>query len=143
MKDFSFQESWLSFAASDDVLSSILVETSLLKFKFQKLSVSTVSKLIWWKTFTLKLILIIRHIHQGSKGKWFLIKRLETIPEIKEKAEWAIRWIQDKDALFAERLVAFAAVEGVFFSWFICRYLLGWRKRVWCLVWLSPTNLSL
>src|SRR5579862_711370 len=38
------------------------------------------------------------------------------VPCIKAKAEWALRWIADKNSTFAERLVAFAAVEGIFFS---------------------------
>ena len=33
-----------------------------------------------------------------------------------KKADWAIKWIQDDEALYGERLVAFAAVEGIFFS---------------------------
>lgn len=38
------------------------------------------------------------------------------VPCIRRKADWAIRWIQDRDATFAQRLIAFAAVEGIFFS---------------------------
>lgn len=38
------------------------------------------------------------------------------VPCIAKKAEWAIRWIQDRESTFAQRLVAFAAVEGIFFS---------------------------
>ena len=39
-----------------------------------------------------------------------------TVPCIKKKADWAVKWIQDKNSTFAQRLVAFAAVEGIFFS---------------------------
>lgn len=39
-----------------------------------------------------------------------------TVPCIRKKADWAIKWIQDKSSTFAQRLVAFAAVEGIFFS---------------------------
>src|SRR4051812_26689257 len=38
------------------------------------------------------------------------------VPCIKAKAEWALKWIADKNSTFAERLVAFAVVEGIFFS---------------------------
>ena len=38
------------------------------------------------------------------------------VPCIRKKADWAIRWIQDRESTFAQRLVAFAAVEGIFFS---------------------------
>src|SRR5271168_2160751 len=41
---------------------------------------------------------------------------MRIVPCIKAKAEWALRWIADKNSTFAERLVAFAAVEGIFFS---------------------------
>jgi hypothetical protein len=39
-----------------------------------------------------------------------------TVPCIKKKADWALRWISDPKAVFGERLIAFAAVEGIFFS---------------------------
>jgi len=45
-----------------------------------------------------------------------LFHAIDTIPCIKHKADWALQWILDKHSTFAERLVAFAAVEGVFFS---------------------------
>ncbi|KAL8566555.1 hypothetical protein ACOMHN_009769 [Nucella lapillus] len=46
----------------------------------------------------------------------FLFNAVETMPCVKEKADWAIRWINDHTASFGERVVAFAAVEGIFFS---------------------------
>ncbi|GBE79740.1 Ribonucleoside-diphosphate reductase small chain [Sparassis crispa] len=46
----------------------------------------------------------------------YLFDAIETIPCIKKKADWALRWISDHKSTFAERLVAFAAVEGIFFS---------------------------
>ncbi|KAH9940587.1 ribonucleotide reductase small subunit [Amylocystis lapponica] len=46
----------------------------------------------------------------------FLFDAIDTIPCIKRKADWTLRWISDKESTFAERLVAFAAVEGIFFS---------------------------
>lgn len=45
-----------------------------------------------------------------------LFDGIETIPVIKNKAAWALRWINNPDATHAERLIAFAAVEGIFFS---------------------------
>ncbi|KAG6855086.1 Ribonucleotide-diphosphate reductase (RNR), small subunit [Blastosporella zonata] len=46
----------------------------------------------------------------------YLFDAIETIPCIKRKAEWALKWISDQNSTFGERLVAFAAVEGIFFS---------------------------
>lgn len=45
-----------------------------------------------------------------------LFDAIETLPCVKKKADWAIAWIKTRDASFGERLVAFAAVEGIFFS---------------------------
>lgn len=45
-----------------------------------------------------------------------LFNAIETIPCVQKKAEWALRWIEDQKSPFAERLVAFSAVEGIFFS---------------------------
>merc|ERR1711981_1203195 len=46
----------------------------------------------------------------------YLFKAIETIPCIKKKASWALKWIADDKATFPERMIAFAAVEGIFFS---------------------------
>ena len=45
-----------------------------------------------------------------------LFNAIETMPAIKKKAEWAMKWTADETATFGERCVAFAAVEGIFFS---------------------------
>lgn len=54
-----------------------------------------------------------------------LFHAIETVPAVKEKAEWALRWIEN--GTFAERLVAFAAVEGIFFSGSFCS--IFWLKK--------------
>jgi ribonucleoside-diphosphate reductase beta chain len=56
-----------------------------------------------------------------------LFRAIETIPCVKKKAEWAIKWINDDKSSFATRLVAFAAVEGVFFSGSFCS--IYWLKK--------------
>jgi ribonucleoside-diphosphate reductase beta chain len=54
-----------------------------------------------------------------------LFHALETVPAVSKKAEWAIRWINNGN--FAERLIAFAAVEGIFFSGSFCS--IFWLKK--------------
>lgn len=46
----------------------------------------------------------------------FLFNAIETLPCVKKKADWALKWIRDDVATFAERIIAFASVEGIFFS---------------------------
>ena len=55
------------------------------------------------------------------------LRAVETIPCVKRKAEWALRWCDADQASFAERLVAFAVVEGVFFSGSFCA--IFWMKK--------------
>ena len=57
---------------------------------------------------------------KDEKKKNELFNAVNTFPAIKEKAEWTIRWINDKSASFAQRLIAFAIVEGLFFSASFC-----------------------
>lgn len=64
------------------------------------------------ETYSLLIDTYIREPEQRD----FLFNAIETIPVVKQKAEWALRWISDRRASFSERLVAFAAVEGIFFS---------------------------
>jgi ribonucleotide reductase beta subunit family protein with ferritin-like domain len=60
-------------------------------------------------------ILIDTYINDKAK-KAELFNAIEHFPCIKKKADWAKRWIEDKNSSFATRLVAFAVVEGIFFS---------------------------
>lgn len=56
-----------------------------------------------------------------------LFNAIETFPCIKKKADWALKWIGDEEADFATRLVAFACVEGIFFSGAFCS--IFWMKK--------------
>lgn len=56
-----------------------------------------------------------------------LFNAIESVPAVKKKAEWALRWIDSQDE-FVKRLVAFAVVEGVFFSGSFCA-IFWFRKR--------------
>lgn len=46
----------------------------------------------------------------------YLFNAIENLPCVKKKADWALKWIKDDVASFAERIIAFASVEGIFFS---------------------------
>tara|TARA_B100000780_G_C21124191_1_gene455735 strand:+ start:1013 stop:1981 length:969 start_codon:yes stop_codon:yes gene_type:complete len=71
-------------------------------------------------------LLIDTYIDDISK-KSKLFNAINTIPCIKKKAEWAIRWIDDIESNFATRLIAFAIVEGIFFSGSFCS--IYWLKK--------------
>lgn len=56
-----------------------------------------------------------------------LLRAIETIPCVQRKAKWALRWCDPKYACYAERIIAFAAVEGIFFSGSFCSVF--WLKK--------------
>ena len=71
--------------------------------------------------------LLIDTYIQDSEEKDRLLNAIETIPCVKRKAEWALKWINDDKSSFATRLIAFAIVEGVFFSGSFCS--IFWLKK--------------
>ncbi|KAK1868666.1 hypothetical protein I4F81_011150 [Pyropia yezoensis] len=70
-------------------------------------------------------LLIDTYIKDAAE-KDLLFHAIERIPAVKDKADWALRWM-GSSASFAERLVAFAAVEGIFFSGSFCA--IFWLKK--------------
>jgi ribonucleoside-diphosphate reductase beta chain len=74
------------------------------------------------ETYSLLIDTYIKDTHEKLK----LFNAIEEIPCIKEKAEWALKWI-DSSSCFAERLIAFAVVEGIFFSGSFCA--IFWMKK--------------
>ncbi len=70
--------------------------------------------------------LLIDTFIKNKDEKASLLNAIETVPCVKKKAEWALRWITNSKR-FAERLVAFAVVEGIFFSGSFCA--IFWLKK--------------
>ena len=71
--------------------------------------------------------LLIQEYIQEQSTKDKLFHALQEYPCIKQKGDWALKWIQSKEASFAIRLVAFACVEGIFFSGAFCS--IYWLKN--------------
>lgn len=71
--------------------------------------------------------LLIDTYIKDPQEKSMLFQGMERIPCIQKKAKWALRWMDQSEAEFAERLVGFAAVEGIFFSASFCA--IFWLKK--------------
>jgi ribonucleotide reductase beta subunit family protein with ferritin-like domain len=71
--------------------------------------------------------LLIETYIQNKDEKMKLFHALDNFPCIKKKADWAIKWINDNRSSFATRLIAFACVEGIFFSGAFCS--IYWLKK--------------
>ncbi|PWZ00407.1 putative small subunit of ribonucleotide reductase [Testicularia cyperi] len=104
------------FAASDGIVNENLVERFSSEVQAAEArcfyGFQIMMENIHSETYSLLIDTYIREPDQRE----FLFDAVETIPVVKQKADWALRWISDRRATFAERLVAFAAVEGIFFS---------------------------
>ncbi|AQZ09565.1 RNR4 (YGR180C) and RNR2 (YJL026W) [Zygosaccharomyces parabailii] len=104
------------FAASDGIVNENLVENFSAEVQIPEAKCFYGFQIMMENIHSETYSLLIETYIKDPKERDFLFNAIEHIPQIKEKAEWAIRWIQDDNALYAERLVAFAAVEGIFFS---------------------------
>lgn len=70
--------------------------------------------------------LLIDTLIKDQQEKMRLFRAIETVPCVKRKTEWALKWINDKNS-FAERLIAFSIFEGVYFSGSFCA--IFWLKK--------------
>eukprot|EP00118_Oscarella_pearsei_P026349 m.309801 g.309801 ORF g.309801 m.309801 type:complete len:379 (+) comp47877_c0_seq1:108-1244(+) len=104
------------FAASDGIVNENLVE------RFSKEVQVTEARCFYGFQIAIENIhsemysLLIESYIKDPVEKDRLFNAVETLPCVKKKADWAIQWIGSQSAAFAERIVAFAAVEGIFFS---------------------------
>ncbi len=127
-KEKYFIENILAFfAASDGIVNENLVErfcneVQILEAKFFygfQISMENIHS----ETYSL---LIDTYVKDKVK-KDILFNATEKIPSVQKKAEWTMKWINDKDSDFGKRVIAFAAVEGIFFSGSFCS--IFWLKK--------------
>jgi len=114
------------FAASDGIVNENLVErfcneVQLLEAKFFygfQIAIENIHS----ETYSLLIDTYIKDLTLKTK----LLNAVETIPSVKKKADWALKWIGDKSD-FSKRVIAFACVEGIFFSGAFCS--IFWLKK--------------
>lgn len=104
------------FAASDGIVNENLVE------RFSQEVQVTEARCFYGFQIAIENIhsemysILIETYISDPKEKEFLFNAIQTLPCVKKKADWALNWISSTRASFGERIVAFAAVEGIFFS---------------------------
>ncbi|VEU22630.1 DEKNAAC103398 [Brettanomyces naardenensis] len=104
------------FAASDGIVDENLIQNFTQNVQLPEARAFYGFQIMVENIHSETYSLLLETYVTDKKESDYLFNAIETIPPIKEKALWALRWINSKDALYAERLVAFAAIEGVFFS---------------------------
>lgn len=104
------------FAASDGIVNENLVE------RFSQEVQVTEARFFYGFQMAIENVhsemysLLIEQYSKDDKEREFLFNAIETLPCVRKKADWALQWIDSKTATFGERVIAFASVEGIFFS---------------------------
>ena len=114
------------FAASDTIVNINLLERFLVDVKVLEAQVGYTFQAMMENVHSEVYSLMIDTYIKDKKEKEFLLNAVENIECVTEKANWAMKWIESEDS-FARRLVAFAVVEGVFFSGSFCA--IYWLKE--------------
>lgn len=113
------------FAASDGIVNENLAENFVSEVQYPEAKFFYGFQLMMENIHSETYSLLIDTYVKDEAEKNELFHAIEVFPAIKEKAEWALRWISSES--FAERLIAFAAVEGIFFSGSFCS--IFWLKK--------------
>lgn len=103
------------FAASDGIVNENLVERFSNEVQIPEARCFYGFQIMIENIHSEMYSLLIDTYVKDNIEKDYLFSAIDTIPCIRKKADWALRWISSNQS-FAERLVAFAAVEGIFFS---------------------------
>jgi ribonucleotide reductase beta subunit family protein with ferritin-like domain len=115
------------FAASDGIVNENLVEkfcqeVKILEAKFFY-GFQIAMENIHSETYSLLIDTYIKDPVEKDR----LFNAVDNVPSIRKKADWALKWINDKDSPFCNRVIGFAAVEGIFFSGAFCS--IFWLKK--------------
>ncbi len=124
------------FAASDGIVNENLAVNFMREVQLPEARCYYGFQIMMENIHSETYALLIDTYINDSKEKDRLFHAIETVPAVKKKAEWALRWIEN--GTFAQRLVAFAAVEGIFFSGSFCS--IFWMKKRGLLPGLTFSN---
>lgn len=124
------------FAASDGIVNENLAVNFLSEVQYPEAKCfygfQVMAENIHSETYSLLIDTYVRDSREKNK----LFNALETVPCVAKKGEWALKWINSET--FVERLIAFAAVEGIFFSGSFCS--IFWLKKRGLMPGLSFSN---
>uniref|UniRef100_A0A671TWV0 Ribonucleoside-diphosphate reductase subunit M2 n=1 Tax=Sparus aurata TaxID=8175 RepID=A0A671TWV0_SPAAU len=104
------------FAASDGIVNENLVERFTQEVQVTEARCFYGFQIAMENIHSEMYSLLIDTYIREPKEREYLFNAIETLPCVKKKADWAMNWIGNKKANYGERVVAFAAVEGIFFS---------------------------
>lgn len=124
------------FAASDGIVNENLAINFMNEVQYPEARCFYGFQIMMENIHSEAYSLLIDTYIKDNKEKDYLFHAIDTVPCVGKKAEWALRWITNGS--FAERLIAFAAVEGIFFSGSFCS--IFWLKKRGLMPGLSFAN---
>lgn len=124
------------FAASDGIVNENLAENFVSEVQYTEAKFFYGFQIMMENIHSETYSLLIDTYIKDPKEKDYLFNAIEHLECVQKKAKWALRWIENGS--FAERLIAFAAVEGIFFSGSFCS--IFWLKKRGLMPGLSFSN---
>ena len=124
------------FAASDGIVNENLAENFVNEVQYSEAKFFYGFQIMMENVHSETYSLLIDTYVKDEVEKDRLFRAIEVFPAIRKKADWALKWIESDS--FAERLIAFAAVEGIFFSGAFCS--IFWLKKRGLLPGLTFSN---
>ena len=124
------------FAASDGIVNENLAENFVNEVQYSEAKFFYGFQIMMENIHSETYSLLIDTYVKDEVEKDRLFRAIEVFPAIRKKADWALKWIESDS--FAERLIAFAAVEGIFFSGAFCS--IFWLKKRGLLPGLTFSN---
>jgi ribonucleoside-diphosphate reductase beta chain len=124
------------FAASDGIVNENLAENFVSEVQYTEAKFFYGFQIMMENIHSETYSLLIDTYIKDKEEQNYLFNAIDTVPAVQKKADWALKWIGSES--FTERLVAFAAVEGIFFSGSFCS--IFWLKKQGKMPGLSFSN---
>ena len=124
------------FAASDGIVNENLAENFVAEVQYTEAKFFYGFQILMENIHSETYSLLIDTYIKDKEEQNHLFNAIDTVPAVQKKAEWALKWIGSDS--FVERLIAFAAVEGIFFSGSFCS--IFWLKKRGLMPGLSFSN---
>jgi ribonucleoside-diphosphate reductase beta chain len=124
------------FAASDGIVNENLAENFVSEVQYTEAKFFYGFQIMMENIHSETYSLLIDTYIKDKEEQNHLFNAIDTVPAVQKKADWALKWIGSES--FVERLIAFAAVEGIFFSGSFCS--IFWLKKRGLMPGLSFSN---
>jgi ribonucleoside-diphosphate reductase beta chain len=124
------------FAASDGIVNENLAENFVSEVQYTEAKFFYGFQIMMENIHSETYSLLIDTYIKDKEEQNYLFNAIDTVPAVQKKADWALKWIGSES--FTERLIAFAAVEGIFFSGSFCS--IFWLKKQGKMPGLSFSN---